>query len=241
MKTQKKLKQTLKLLLTVIVIASLNIPGMAVADSHDGKHIVVLGAPGSGKSTNIKWISEAYGIPWINLREVVYEEVRQEAQKLNRRSAASTASHKRGGYTQNRNRNTKKALEKLIAGELVTDDSLNAFVASQVFSSKAAKGFILDSYPVTIDQARFLDSLLDARGIEGLQVIYLDVSDEVALERLKARGKAEFKQSFASERINAFRSITAAVVYYYGDSLQTIDANKEPSAVTAAIATALEK
>jgi cytidylate kinase len=43
---------------------------MAVADSHDGKYIVVLGAPGSGKSTNIKWISEAYGIPWINLRQV---------------------------------------------------------------------------------------------------------------------------------------------------------------------------
>ena len=43
MKTQKKLKQALKLMLTVIVIASLNIPGMAVADSHDGKYIVVLG------------------------------------------------------------------------------------------------------------------------------------------------------------------------------------------------------
>ena len=241
MKTQKKLKQALKLMLTVIVIASLNVPGMAVADSHDGKYIVVLGAPGSGRSTNIKWISEAYGIPWINLREVVYEEVRQEAQKLNRRTATITASHKRGGYTQHRNRNTKNALERLIAGELVTDDSLNAFVASQIFSSKAAKGFILDSYPVTIDQATFLDSLLDARGIEGLQVIFLDVSDEVALERLKARGKAEFKRSFASERITAFRSIAAAVVYYYGDSLQTIDANMEPSAVTAAIATALEK
>lgn len=241
MKTQNKLKQTLKLMFTVIVIASLNIPGMAVADSHDGKYIVVLGAPGSGKSTNIKWISEAYGIPWINLREVVYEEVRQEAQKQNRSTAASTASHKRGGYAQKRNENTKKALEKLIAGELVSDDSLNAFVASQVFSSKAAKGFILDSYPVTIDQARFLDSLLDARGIEGLQVIYLDVSDEVALERLKAQGKAEFRRSFASERITAFRSITGPVVYFYGDTLHTIDANKDPSAVTAAIATVLEK
>jgi dephospho-CoA kinase len=137
---------------------------LAVAYSHDGKYIVVLGAPGSGKSINIKWISEAYGIPWINLREVVYAEVRQEAQKQNRGVAASTASHKRGGYAQKRNENTKKALEKLIAGELVSDDSLNAF-----------------------------------------------------------------------------RSIAAAVVYYYGESLQTIDANMEPSAVTAAIATALEK
>ena len=72
MMTQRTLKQTLKLMLTVIVIASLNIPGIAVANSHDGKHIVVLGAPGSGKLTNIKWISEAYDIPWINLREVVY-------------------------------------------------------------------------------------------------------------------------------------------------------------------------
>ena len=41
MKTQNKWKQTLKLMFTVIVIASLNIPGMADADSHDGKYIVV--------------------------------------------------------------------------------------------------------------------------------------------------------------------------------------------------------
>jgi len=235
-----KLKQTLKLIFAAIVVSSLSIPGVAIADSDDGQFIVILGAPGSGKSANSKWISEAYDIPWINLREVVYAEVQKEAKKQGR-SSASTASHKRGANTQKRHENTRRALDKLIAGELVSDDSLNAFVASQVLSSKASKGFILDSYPVTPGQASFLDSILDARNIEGLQVIYLDVSDEVALERLKAEGKAKFKRSFAQERIDAFRSLIGPVVYYYGDALQTIDANKDPSVVTAAIAAALEK
>ena len=235
-----KLKQTLKLIFATIVVSLLNVPGTAIADTDDGKFIVILGAPGSGKSTNSKWLSDAYDIPWINLRDVVYAEVQKEAKKQGR-SSASTASHKRGANTQKRHENTRKALTKLIAGELVSDDSLNAFVASQVLSSQASKGFILDSYPVTPEQASFLDSILDARDIEGLQVIYLDVSDEIALERLKAEGKAKFRRSFAQERINAFRSLIGPVVYYYGDALQTIDANKDPSTVTAAIAAVLEK
>ena len=235
-----KLKHTLKLIFAAIAVATLSVPVIATADSDDGKFIVVLGAPGSGKSANSKWMSEAYDIPWINLRDVVYAEVQKEARKQGR-SSASTASHKRGANTQKRHENTRKALEKLIAGELVSDDSLNAFVASQVLSGKASKGFILDSYPVTPEQASFLDSILDARNIEGLQVIYLDVSDEVALKRLKAKGKAKFKRSFAQERIDAFKSLIGPVVYYYGDALQTIDANKDPSAVTAAIAAVLKK
>jgi adenylate kinase len=233
-------QQTFKLIFAAIVISLLSFPTITVADSANGKYIVVLGAPGSGKTTNGKWISEAYDIPWINLRDIIYKEVKKEAKKQGR-SSASAASHKRGANTQKRHENTRKALDKLMAGELVSDDSLNAFAASQVLSSKASKGFILDSYPITLDQARFLDSILDAADIEGLQVIYLDVSDEVALERLKAEGKAKFKQSFAQERINAFRSLAGPVLYYYGDVLRTIDANQEPSAVTAAIAAALEK
>lgn len=235
-----KLKQTLKLIVTSFVISSLSVPVIAIAGSDGGKYIVVLGAPGSGKTTNSKWISEAYDIPWINLREVVYAEVEKEAKKTGG-SSASTASHKRGANTQKRHENTRRALDKLMAGELVSDDALNAFVASEILSSKASKGFILDSYPVTPDQASFLDSILDARDIEGLQVIYLDVTDEVAVERLKAQGKAKFKRSFAQQRIDAFRSLIGPVTYYYGDSVQTIDANQDPSAVTSAIAAALEK
>jgi len=235
-----KLKQTLKLIFAAIVVSALSIPGMAVADSDDGKFIIVLGAPGSGKSASNKWLSETHDIPWINLREVVSAEVQKEAKKQGR-SSASTASHKRGANTQKRHENTRRALDKLIAGELVSDDSLNAFVASQVLSSKASKGFILDSYPVTPEQASFLDSILDARNIEGLRVIYLDVSDEVALERLKAEGKAKFKRSFAQERIDAFRSLVGPVVYYYGDALHNIDANQDSSVVSSAIAAALEK
>jgi adenylate kinase family enzyme len=241
MEARMNLKQALKLIVAAIVLSSVNVPAVAIADSHEGKYIVVLGAPGSGKTSNSKWMSEAFDIPWINLRDVLSAEVQKEAKKQSRGAAASTASHKRGANTQRRHQSTRRALEKLVAGELVSDDSLNAFVASQILSDSARNGFILDSYPVTPEQAGFLDSILEAGGIEGLTVIYLDVSDEVALARLKAEGKAKFKRSFAEERIAAFRSFMGPVTYYYGDAIHTIDANQDPSAVTAAIAAALKE
>ena len=115
METRIKLNQTLKLIFAAIIISSLSVPGMAFSDTDDGKFILVLGAPGSGKSANSKWLSEAYDIPWINIREVVSAEVQDEARKQGR-SSASTTSHKRGANTQKRHENTRRALDKLMAG-----------------------------------------------------------------------------------------------------------------------------
>ena len=230
--------KTMKIIITAIAILSIGVSGIAAAQSEDGHFVVLVGAPAAGKSVNSDWMSKAYGIPWINVGEALRAEVEKATKKP--RYSASTQ-HKRGTASAKRTKDMNAALEKLKNGDLVSNDSLNAFVASQVLSSEASKGFVLDSYPVTPEQASFLDSILDARDIEGLQVIYLDVSDEVAVERLKAQGKAKFKRSFAQERIDAFRSLIGPVTYYYGDSVQTIDANQDPSAVTSAIAAALEK
>lgn len=65
-------------------------------------------------------------------------------------------------------------------GELVPDEVINDLVKQRL--KEAEGGFILDGYPRTMGQAEFLSSLtqLDA-------VVYLNVPDEVIVERLSTR------------------------------------------------------
>jgi adenylate kinase len=119
----------------------------------------------------------------------------------------------------------KAAIAKLEAGELVSGDTLNAIVASEVLSNKASGGFVLDGYPMTAEQAEFLDSIMEIREMAPLKVIYLNVPDEVALQRMKARGRADDQSTIGKERLCVFNSMIGPLVEYYGqDMVAEIDA-----------------
>jgi adenylate kinase len=236
--TGMKLKQTYKKLFLTIAILSIAAPGISTAQSEDGQYIVIVGAPTAGKSTNSKWISKTYVIPWLNIGELVEAEV--VAASKSRKSASMQ--HKRGAASNQRYQNSRKALEKLKNGELISNGSLNAIVASEVLSYEAKDGFILDGYPMTVPQAEFLDSILDARGISPLKVIYLNIPDELSLERMKERGRADYKRGFGEERLRQFRSMIGPLVEYYGEeSVHEIDATQSKSEIMAEINTVLLK
>ena len=234
-----KLEQTLKLIIPVIAIFSIGAPGILTAQSEDGHYVVIVGAPKSGKSHNSEWMSKAYDIPWINVGDALQAEVEKESKK--NRYAASTQ-HKRGASSARRSQRNREAYEKLKNGELVSNDSLNAIVAAKVLSGDAGAGFILDGYPMTIEQAEFLDSILEARGISPLKVIYLKVSDEESIKRMKASGKDKYKGGVGEDRLRIFRSMIGPIVDYYGeDTLFEIDAARDNSAISADIVSVMEK
>jgi adenylate kinase len=231
--------KNMKMIITAIAILSIGVSGIAAAQSRDGQFIVMLGAPAAGKSVNSEWMSKAYGIPWINIGEVLRAEVEKVTKKT--RHSASTQ-HKRGAASTRRSKDKHAALEKLKNGELVSNDSLNALVASRVLSSDASDGFILDGYPMTVEQAEFLDSILEVRGISGLKVIYLNVSDEVSLKRMKDSKKSEYKSGIGKERLKIFRSMVGPLAEYYGEEMVfEIDAAQSQSAVSAEIVSVVEK
>jgi adenylate kinase family enzyme len=203
--TGMKLKQTYKKLFLTIAILSIAAPGISAAQSEDGQYIVIVGAPTAGKSTNSKWISKDYVIPWLNIGELVEAEV--VAASKSRKSASMQ--HKRGAASNQRYQNSRKALEKLKNGELISE---------------------------------FLDSILDARGISPLKVIYLNIPDELSLERMKERGRADYKRGFGEERLRQFRSMIGPLVEFYGEeSVNEIDATQSKSEIMTEINTVLLK
>jgi len=79
------------------------------------------------------------------------------------------------------------AKEIMASGGLVGDDIVNAMVSGRLRQPDCRNGFLLDGYPRTIPQARFLDGLLKELGQPEPTVVYLEVPDSVLVARLAAR------------------------------------------------------
>ena len=125
--------------------------------------IVLLGPPGAGKGTQGVVLSKNYNIAHISTGDILREAVK-----------AGTALG-------------KKALEYMNKGELVPDEIVTGIVVERLAKEDAKKGFILDGFPRTLKQAEDLDKELKriSSGID--MVLYFEIPEAVAIERLTGR------------------------------------------------------
>jgi adenylate kinase len=162
--------------------------------------LVLLGPPGAGKGTQAEKLAEKLGIPQISTGEL---------------------------FRRNIGDGTKLGLEAkryLDAGDLVPAELTNALVDDRLDHPDAANGFILDGYPRSVDQAKALHDMLGRRGTDLDAVVEFRVSEEVLLERLKARGRADDTDEVIINRMKVYRDETAPLLDYYSDQLRTVDA-----------------
>jgi adenylate kinase len=101
--------------------------------------IVLLGAPGAGKGTQAKLIACTYAIPQISTGDLFRENVAKGTEL------------------------GLKVKEVLAHGDLVSDDLVNDMVAQRLGLSDVTRGFILDGFPRTVGQAKWLDGYLKSR------------------------------------------------------------------------------
>lgn len=72
-------------------------------------------------------------------------------------------------------------------GQFVSDEMVNQIVERQLQQPGFRRGFLLDGYPRTVQQARFLESLLEKIGMPSPFVVHLDVPNSEILLRLTSR------------------------------------------------------
>lgn len=125
--------------------------------------IIMLGAPGAGKGTQAKMISEKYEIPHISTGDIFRANIK-EGTELG-----------------------KKAKEYMDQGLLVPDELTVDLVIDRIQKEDCARGYILDGFPRTIAQAEALDKALKSRG-EALDfALEVDVPDEHIIKRMAGR------------------------------------------------------
>lgn len=125
--------------------------------------IVMLGAPGAGKGTQAKMLADQYAIPHISTGDIFRANIK-EGTELG-----------------------KKAKEFIDAGALVPDELTVDLVMDRIGHEDCKKGYILDGFPRTINQA---EKLTEALGVKGGDIDYavnVDVPDEAIVERMAGR------------------------------------------------------
>ena len=185
-------------------------------------HIVLLGAPGSGKGTQGDVLAQHFGVPHVSSGELLREHV-ATGSDLGREVAAF-----------------------LSRGELVPDDLVLTVVGDALTGAFEAGGYVLDGIPRTLAQAERAYALAKPAGLLADAVIYLDVADDVARDRLAARAETADRVDDADPAVierwlRVFHADTRPLLDFYRERgiLMKIDAMQPVEAVSTAILEAL--
>lgn len=125
--------------------------------------LVLLGSPGVGKGTQAKFITEKFNIPHISTGDIL--------------RAAITAGTPLG----------LKVKQIINEGGLVSDDIMIDLIKERLQQPDCIKGFLLDGFPRTIDQAKHLEKILSERHMPLDFIIQMTVPEDEIVNRLSGR------------------------------------------------------
>jgi adenylate kinase len=141
--------------------------------------ILLLGAPGAGKGTQAKALVKIWGVPQISTGDLLRAHVAQ-------------------GTPFGR-----QAREIISRGELVPDSMVNEMVADRLLNPDTDSGYILDGFPRTLGQARWLDSRLAAQtGALPVVAVSIQVNYNQLLRRITGRRNCPVCQSIYNIYVN---------------------------------------
>ena len=125
--------------------------------------LIIMGAPGAGKGTQAARLVEKYKIPQISTGDMFRAAV-AEGTELG-----------------------KEAASYMKAGKLVPDEVTIGIVRERLSKSDCARGFILDGFPRTVEQADALNEILDGLGKKLTRVLNINVAAGELISRAVGR------------------------------------------------------
>jgi adenylate kinase len=197
------------------------------------KIIVMIGAPGAGKGTQSRLLSEKYGYPQISTGDIL-REMAQADTPLGR-----------------------EIKETMASGSLVSDEILGKVILERTSKPDCVNGYILDGFPRTLNQAYLLEELAEKQR-KRIFLVRVAVSEESLFKRLTGRRtctkcgeiyniyfrppvkegvcdldgaplqqRADDNPESVSRRFEEYRRSTAPLIGYYSRSGRLIEVDGE--------------
>ena len=158
-------------------------------------HIIFFGPPGAGKGTQAKLLSSYLGIPHLSTGEILRSKLNESDELSNQLKNVITS------------------------GNLVSDEILNEIISITLLTDDCKNGFILDGYPRTIVQSKYLNSFMDKQDMIINRIINIDLNDKNIENRITLRSRIENRTDDSFEvirnRIIKYNNETKAIVQFY--------------------------
>jgi adenylate kinase len=158
-------------------------------------NLLVVGPQGSGKGTQAARIAADYDIPHVSTGDMF--------------RAAVEAGSELG----------QRVRPILAAGDLVPDELTVELIRERLSEDDAGDGFVLDGFPRNLAQAGALDAMLGSIGRGLDMVLFFDLADEIALERMLGRardeGRVDDRPDVIARRLAIYHEQTEPVVEHY--------------------------
>ena len=164
--------------------------------------ILLLGAPGVGKSTHSAKITKDFNIPAIATGDILRDNLRRGTEL------------------------GKKAQGYMDAGELVPDGLIIELMKDRLAADDAKNGYLLDGFPRTIAQAEAFDAFLAEEGGALDYVLYLNAPKDVLVRRIAGRRVCPVcKAAFRAEEVpdNICTLCGADIVIRKDDEAATVE------------------
>lgn len=170
---------------------------LGVPRNASGARLLIVGPPGAGKGTQAARISEAFGIPTISTGDIFRYNIANET-------------------------DLGKQVKAIVdAGDYVPDSLTNALVTDRLNEADAASGFLLDGYPRTTDQVRYLDELLASHGHALDAVVRLVADQDEVVRRLRQRAveqnRVDDSEDAIRHRQEVYQRETAPLLAMFGE------------------------
>jgi len=175
------------------------------------KHLLFLGAPGAGKGTQAELLSKANSFLHLSTGELLRKEIEMNSIL---------------------GRQVKDIMHR---GELVNDQLVLKIVKQNLDQDN--KGWILDGYPRNLSQAKSLNEVLIELNQPLEMVFYLDIPEEVLVNRLLLRGRKDDIEETIRRRVDIYRKTTEPLIQYFKELslLEYIDADRDLKTISSEI------
>jgi adenylate kinase len=205
-------------ILTATTLGAVIAMSIATAQQAPPTVIILVGPPGSGKTTQAGFLSKKYGIPAFSMADLLAKELKS-------------------------NKTVSKAFASAIAsGEVLPDDKATEMIRTRLLRANPGKGFVLDGYPATSAQAKSLDKMVEELGLPKAVVVVLQAPDDVLRKRLLARGGADDKPENIERRVREFRQEAALLEGWAGETrIVRVDSTASISRVSTQIVAGIEE